>query len=121
MANLIEHDAGSQGDRGHAILGVSSACGVLEAIAVALRFVARRKIGASYRTDDWLILLSIIPNYGMIVAGGFCESNPWIVVVKVPDENPLQWSRKVELVNPSQPPRINSWSSSSRYYCTRFS
>lgn len=73
MVDRTQQIAGSQNTRGHAILMVTIACGALETIAVALRFVARRKLGAKYRSDDWLILLSLFANYGMIVVGGFRE------------------------------------------------
>ena len=73
MADRIQQTTGPQNRRGHAILTISIACGILETIAVALRFLARRKIASKYRMDDWLILSSLIPNYAMIVAGGFCE------------------------------------------------
>ena len=75
MADRIQPTTGPQNRRGHAILSISVACGILETIAVALRFLARRKIASQYRMDDWLILSSLIPNYAMIVAGGFCEFN----------------------------------------------
>lgn len=80
MTDSIQHTAGTQNDRGHAILTISIACGALETIAVALRFIARRKLGAGLRSDDWLILLSLAPNYAMIVAGGFCESDRFVVI-----------------------------------------
>ena len=80
MADRIQHPADSQNQRGHAILIISIACGVLETIAVALRFLARRKIAAKYRADDWLLLSSLIPNYAMIAAGGFREFHARIAV-----------------------------------------
>ena len=69
MADTIQHTTGHQNQRGHAILIVSIVCGVLETLAVALRFLARQKLGAKLRSDDWLILVSLLPNYGMIVTG----------------------------------------------------
>ncbi len=60
--------------RGHAILSVCIACGVIETVAVALRFLARRRMKARLQIDDWFIFASLWPNYIMIVTGGFCES-----------------------------------------------
>ncbi|KAI4218632.1 MAG: hypothetical protein L6R36_008843 [Xanthoria steineri] len=57
--------------RGHAILIICIACGVIETIAVALRFLARRRIKARLQIDDWFIFASLWPNYIMIVTGGF--------------------------------------------------
>ena len=57
--------------RGRAILCVCIACGVLETVAVALRFLARRRMKARLRIDDWLIFASLWPNYAMIITGGF--------------------------------------------------
>ncbi|KAL8994967.1 MAG: hypothetical protein Q9169_005208 [Polycauliona sp. 2 TL-2023] len=58
-------------EQGRAILGVCIACGVLESLAVGLRFLARRRMKASFRIDDWLIFASLWPNYAMIILGGF--------------------------------------------------
>ena len=80
MADRIQHPTGPQNHRGHAILTISIVCGVLETVAVALRFLARRKIASRYRADDWLLLSSLIPNYAMIVAGGFREFHARIAV-----------------------------------------
>lgn len=69
------HDmAGQFNQRGHAILGVSITFGALETAAIALRFLARRKLNTRWRIDDWLILVALVPNYAMIVIGGFCGS-----------------------------------------------
>ncbi|KAI4088080.1 MAG: hypothetical protein LQ344_006342 [Seirophora lacunosa] len=57
--------------RGIAILSICIACGIIETLAVALRFIARRKIKARLQIDDWLIFASLWPNYTMIVTGGF--------------------------------------------------
>lgn len=86
MDNSLEHTTGHQNNRGHAIESVSIAFGVLESIAVALRFLAREKVGARYGLDDWLILVSLIPNYGMIIAGGFSKLNSlnpvWAILIE---------------------------------------
>ena len=57
--------------RGQAILNISIALGVLETVAVALRFLARRRLGARLWTDDWLILVALFTNYGMIIDSAF--------------------------------------------------
>ena len=75
MADRIQQTIGPQNHRGHAILSISIVCGILETVAVALRFLARQKVVARYHSDDWLLLSSLIPNYAMIVAGGFREFN----------------------------------------------
>lgn len=87
MADRIQDTTGPENQRGHAILSISIACGVLETIAVALRFLARRKVAAKYRFDDWLLLSSLIPNYAMIIDGGFRESNSLLAVC-----DKLMWS-----------------------------
>ena len=75
MADPIQASTGQVGNsRGHVILSVCIACGVLETIAVALRFLARKRLGAGWRSDDWLIMAALIPNYVMIVLGGFRKS-----------------------------------------------
>ena len=35
-------------------------CTTLPAVFVALRFVARRRNGASFKSDDWLILSALV-------------------------------------------------------------
>ena len=70
MADAIQPNIEPYNHRGQAVLGVSIACGVLETAAVALRFLARRKLGAQWRMDDWLILIALVPNYVMIITGG---------------------------------------------------
>lgn len=60
-------------ERGRAILCVCIACGILETVAVALRFLARRKMKARFQIDDWLIFASLWPNYSMIVTGSISE------------------------------------------------
>ena len=76
MGDLIQESVGPQNHRGHTILGVSIAFGVIEIVAVALRFLARRRIGARWRIDDWLILAALVPNYAMIIIGGFRGLSP---------------------------------------------
>lgn len=73
MSDQLQDNTGPDNQRGHAILAVSITFGVLETVAVALQFLARRRLGAKWRIDDWLILGALIPNYGMIIVGGFSE------------------------------------------------
>lgn len=75
MSDQIDNDTGPSNRRGNAILGVSIAFGALEGVAVALRFLSRRKLGAKSRLDDWLILVALIPNYAMVVIFGFGKSS----------------------------------------------
>ena len=65
--------------RGDEVIRVTVACGVLEATAVILRFVARWKTEAKYAADDWLILLTLLPSYAMLLAGWY--SKPSICAV----------------------------------------
>jgi len=74
VSDQIHNETGPYNRRGDAILGVSIACGALETVAVALRFLSRRKLGANWRIDDWLILVALIPNYAMVIIFGFGKS-----------------------------------------------
>ena len=49
------------------------AVGVVVTIAVVLRLVARLKSQAAFAVDDWLIVASLIPTYGMLICGGFSQ------------------------------------------------
>lgn len=60
--------------RGELVLRVTVALGVIDTIAVILRIFSRRLSKASFALDDWLIVLSLIPTYSMLIAGGFCSS-----------------------------------------------
>lgn len=60
-------------NRGRAILTICIACGVVETVAVALRFVSRRRMKARLQIDDWFIFASLWPNYAMIALGGVRE------------------------------------------------
>ncbi len=51
------------------VIRVTVACGVLATVAVLLRFVARWKIKASFAADDWWMVASLIPSYGMLAVG----------------------------------------------------
>ena len=77
--------------RGDEVIRVTIACGVLEATAVILRFVARWKTEARYAADDWMMLLTLIPSYGMLLAGWYSQSQPASTVIEtaVTDFNPV--------------------------------
>ncbi len=53
------------------------AVGVTVTIAVVLRLVARLRSKAVIAVDDWLIVASLIPTYGMLVCGGFSQFPFW--------------------------------------------
>ena len=48
------------------MLQVSIAVGVLASLAVALRFLARSRSKASLALDDWFLVGSLLPLYGML-------------------------------------------------------
>ena len=54
--------------RGHQMLHVSIAVGILASTAVPLRLLARWKSKAPIAIDDWFVVGSLIPLYGMIAA-----------------------------------------------------
>lgn len=51
------------------VIRVTVACGVLATLAVCLRLLARRKTKASFGADDWVMVASLIPSYGMLAVG----------------------------------------------------
>ncbi len=59
--------------RGDAMLYACIAIGIAVTIAVTLRLVARWKSKAAFAVDDWLIVASLVPTYGMLVCGGFSQ------------------------------------------------
>ena len=71
MADPISNST-SRNERGLVVLCVCIVFGIVQTLAVALRFAARRQMKARWRIDDWLIFASLWPNYVMIVLGGFC-------------------------------------------------
>ena len=62
--------------RGAEVIRVTIACGILEAAAVTLRFLARWKSNAKFGPDDWVMLITLIPAYAMLVAGWYSTSPP---------------------------------------------
>ena len=71
MADHIQDATPPVNHRGHVILSICIACGVIQTFAVALRFLARRRMKTRLQIDDWFIFASLWPNYAMIIAGGF--------------------------------------------------
>ena len=59
--------------RGIWVVSISVVLGIIDALAVMLRFVARRKCKSGLAMDDWLLAASLIPNFCMIVIAGFCD------------------------------------------------
>ena len=53
------------------LIYVCGSLAILATIAVILRAVARRKIQAGFRADDWWVTFSLVPMYGMVICGGF--------------------------------------------------
>lgn len=51
------------------VIHVTVACGVLATVAVCLRFAARWRSPASFAADDWWMVASLIPSYGMLAVG----------------------------------------------------
>lgn len=62
--------------RGDLVIRVTVACGVLETIAVGLRLLARWKTKAGIGHDDYLIVVTLIPSYGMLVCGSLSMTLP---------------------------------------------
>ncbi len=54
--------------QGAQVIRLSIAVGVIACVAVLLRFVARWKSKASFALDDWWIIGSLIPFFGMIAS-----------------------------------------------------
>ena len=73
MAGVMDNSTVMVNHRGNVILSICIACGLIQTFAVALRFLARRRIKAGLQVDDWYIFASLWPNYIMIVLGGFRE------------------------------------------------
>ena len=59
--------------RGDIVITMTYVVGVLLAVAVALRFLARWRSKAGFAADDWWIVGSLIPSYGMLVSGAISK------------------------------------------------
>ena len=51
------------------------AFGVIDAIAVSLRILARWRSDAAFAADDALIVASLAPHFAMIIIGHFSQSD----------------------------------------------
>ena len=51
------------------VIRVTVACGILATLAVFLRFIARWRSKASFAADDWWMLATLVPSYGMLAVG----------------------------------------------------
>ena len=60
--------------RGHVAMRWIILFGVIDTLAVTLRFFIRRRHRIRLGADDWLILASLLPAYAMIILAGFCRS-----------------------------------------------
>ena len=57
------------------VIRVTVACGVLATLAVCLRLVARWRSKAVIAADDWFMVASLIPSYGMLAVGSISMSS----------------------------------------------
>ena len=57
------------------VVRASIAFGIIDAIAVSLRMLARWRSNAAFAADDALIVASLAPLFAMIVIGHLCQSN----------------------------------------------
>ena len=55
--------------RGDQVVHTSIALGIVATIAVILRLLARQRTKSSFAADDLLVILSLIPQYGMLAIG----------------------------------------------------
>ena len=62
----------SQG--GELVLRTTIACGALETVAVVLRLMAQWKNNQRFYKDDWWIVISLLPSYGMLAVGMLSKS-----------------------------------------------
>ena len=73
---------------GHSVVCTSLAFGVIDATAVALRLLTRRRSNAAFAADDALIVASLIPLFVMILLGHLSQINTLLIPVPFVD-----WSR----------------------------
>ena len=62
----------SNSQRGALTFRVGIALGTIATLTVLLRFLARWRSKARFGADDCLIIISLIPSYGMIVESYLC-------------------------------------------------
>ena len=66
----------SNSQRGALLTRVSIALGTTATLAVLLRLLARWRTKARFGADDCLVIISLIPSYGMIVESYLCTEFP---------------------------------------------
>ena len=59
--------------KGEIVIIVTYVVGVILPVAVALRFLARWRSKAGFAADDWWIVASLIPSYGMLISGALSK------------------------------------------------
>ena len=60
---------------GHQVVRIGIAFGVIDAIAVSLRILARWRSDLAFAADDALIVASLVPHFAMIVIGHISQSD----------------------------------------------
>ena len=60
---------------GHRVVRIGIVFGVIDAIAVSLRILARWRSDAAFAADDALIVASLAPHFAMIVIGHISQSD----------------------------------------------
>ena len=63
--------------RGDLVITMTYVVGVILAVAVALRFLARWRSKAGFAADDWWIVGSLIPSNGMLISGAISKYPMW--------------------------------------------
>lgn len=63
----------SSNPRGESVVRWTIVLGVIDTLAVMLRFWVRKKSGTKITTDDWWIMASLVPVYCMIGSASLCE------------------------------------------------
>ena len=59
--------------RGDRVVHLTIVLGVIDTLAVILRFSVRKINGIKIGADDWMILASLVPAYCMIISTNLCE------------------------------------------------
>ena len=66
--------------RGVMVIAITATMGIVDFLAVVLRFVARSKTRMAIGADDWWLVASLVPFYAMIVCGflrSFAPTTPF--------------------------------------------
>lgn len=59
--------------RGDTVVRWTVVFGVIDTVAVMLRFLVRKKSGTKIAADDWMVMASLVPAYLMIAFASLCE------------------------------------------------